>query len=92
MSKRQNEWAKRARLALIRELGGQCVYCGTREESELQIDHRKPIDWPHEHYSSSWRISLYRREAKAGLIQVACSWCNKSKGQRKAPQGRLLFA
>lgn len=43
MAKRQREWAKRARLALIESLGGKCVDCGTTKD--LELDHIEPCTW-----------------------------------------------
>lgn len=83
MAKRQKAWARRAYEKLILDLGGRCVECGSL--SGLTIDHIDgkayvacKIEWSH-------RISVYRREAKAGLLQVLCAKCNRKKGKPAAP-------
>jgi len=81
MGKRQRAWARRAYDRLIAELGGQCVACGTKgtEENALEIEHKYGIDWSHQKLEWSHRISVYRAEARAGLLQVLCAHCNKHK-------------
>jgi len=79
MGVHQNRWGVRARRQLIEALGACCAACDST--FDLEIDHLAPRGWVARSVSSSQRVSIYRREAKAGLVQVLCSSCNKSKGQ-----------
>jgi len=74
---RQKIWAKKARLQLIQQLGGACVRCGAKRK--LELDHIIPRDYKIEKYGSDRRISIYRREAAEGKLQVLCAKCNKAK-------------
>ena len=83
MGKRDRERAKRGRRLLIQELGGKCAHrhlggCKGR----LEIDHIVPKqDWKGYHrMDPSWRLAVYRREAKLGLLQVLCHRHNDLKG------------
>ncbi len=78
MAKRQRAWARRAYDRLIIELGGRCAQCGS--VSALTIDHVDGCDFDHNTVEWSHRISIYRREAKEGLLQVLCDKCNCKKG------------
>jgi hypothetical protein len=89
VGKRQREWAKRARLALIESLGGICVDCGCTELNDLQLDHIAPAGWNRESVDQSWRMSIYRREAKEGKLTVRCYSCNASKKDRNGSQARI---
>jgi hypothetical protein len=90
MAKRQREWAKRARLALIAELGGVCVDCAAT--TELELDHIKPCTYDRSKTDPSWRVSIYRREAKEGKITVRCKRCNISKQDSIVGQPRFAPA
>jgi 5-methylcytosine-specific restriction endonuclease McrA len=81
MAKRQRDWAHRAKAALIAQLGGCCALCQTTWD--LEIDHIHGRDWHPRQHELSWRISIYRREAAAGLLRVLCSHCNGSDGARR---------
>ena len=78
MAKRQKEWARRAYEALIISLGGRCRHCGAT--AGLSIDHIEGCDFVHNKVEWSARISIYRREAKEGKLQVLCIKCNSKKG------------
>lgn len=89
MSKQVKEWARRARYALIYELGGKCVVpeCGEEEYEKLTFDHIDGKDWETTGLSTDQRMTIYRREHKLGLIQVMCQSCNAKKGDpRMAPE------
>lgn len=83
MAKRQREWAARVRVQLIEKLGGKCVICGTCYE--LEFDHKEPRTWNCKQVSSEYRITLYKREAEAGKIQLLCRKCNARKGEPEPP-------
>jgi len=85
MGKRQREWARRAYDRLIVELGGKCVQCGSL--SALTVDHIEGCEYAHETVEWSYRVSIYRREAKEGKLQVLCATCNQKKG-RPDPDSR----
>jgi len=91
MARRQREWAKRARLALIHALGGKCTACG--RDDCLTIDHINGRDWDIRAVGSAWRISIYRWEAANGRVRVLCATCNNEPrrryGRRRAslPEG-----
>lgn len=78
MGKRQRKWARRAYEKLILQLGGRCARCGTL--SGLSIHHIHGRDWDVRKAEWSARISVYRREASAGLLTVLCIKCNSSVG------------
>lgn len=75
----QREWAKKARRALIVQLGGRCAYCGLDCIEDLQIDHKQPRRWNIRKVDQSMRVSIYRREAKEGKLQPLCLFCNVAK-------------
>jgi hypothetical protein len=83
VAKRQRDWARRAYDRLIVELGGVCAECGSA--SGLTIDHIDGCDYYHQNYEWSYRISVYRREAKEGKLQVLCWTCNQKKGRPDLP-------
>jgi hypothetical protein len=92
MGRRQREWAKRGRAALVQELGGRCVDCGCTEPEELELDHIKPCEWARRRnkIDQSMRLSQYRRDAKEKKLTVRCRTCNASKSNRSGSQRRLL--
>ena len=79
MAKRQREWARRTYDKLILQLGGKCVECGSL--SALTIDHIEGCDFDHNKIEWSHRVSIYRREALEGKLQVLCEKCNSKKGR-----------
>lgn len=83
MGKRQRKWARRAYEKLILQLGGRCVVCGSLHS--LSIDHKDGKDWTACKVEWSHRISIYRREARNGLLQVLCVKCNSRKGAPQLP-------
>jgi len=83
MGARQKDWARRARAKLVAQLGGKCVMCASTED--LQFDHIVSHSWVASHTEWSHRISIYRREAKAGLIQLLCAYHNRVKGRPPEP-------
>jgi hypothetical protein len=85
---RRAEKAKADRAALIAELGGECVDCGTKER--LEFDHTAPREWDCKRPARWQRMRLYRREAAAGLIVLRCRSCNARKGKPE-PTGECGF-
>ena len=79
MGKRQRDWARKAYDRLIVDLGSQCVKC--KSLAALTIDHIDGCDYDHSSLEWSHRISVYRREAKEGKLQVLCETCNRLKGR-----------
>lgn len=77
MAKLQRRWAVKARMDLVIQLGGVCAFCGSKHD--LQIDHIHGRNYSLRKLSSDHRVSIYRREAQAGLLQVLCGPCNNSK-------------
>lgn len=84
MAKRQRKWAKRAYEKLILQLGGRCTRCGAL--SALSIHHTHGRTWDVAKVEWSARISIYRREAMVGLLEVLCIKCNSAVGDpREVP-------
>ena len=81
---RESEWAKRVRRELIAELGGCCAVpdCGQADPALLELDHKDGRTYDLRKLSSHCRAARYRREAKAGLLQVLCIFHNGSKATR----------
>lgn len=77
MARRHKEWAKRARAELLRILGGKCVACGT--DVKLTFDCIKPNGDRHHRMDPSARLCFYRKQHKAGNLQILCDACNTAK-------------
>lgn len=69
------------RWMLIMQLGGKCANCRTRKN--LEIHHKNGRLWEPWKTSRWRRIKRYEQEAKAGLLEVLCSKCNKKVGKPK---------
>lgn len=69
---------------MIKDLGGRCVCCHESDYEKLEFDHIDPDTrtWDTMAKSSMYRITLYRREIEAGLIQLLCKTCNTSKNKK----------
>lgn len=78
MGKRQRDWARKAYDKLVEDLGGKCAKCGTTEN--LTIDHIDGCEFDHNDVEWSHRVSIYRREAKEGKLQILCDEHNRKKG------------
>jgi 5-methylcytosine-specific restriction endonuclease McrA len=82
MAKRQIVWARRARKILLQKLGGCCSFCGTR--SDLTFDCIDPTDHRHaDRLGNHNRMPYYRRQHRAGNVQILCRHCNSVKGKRR---------
>lgn len=77
MASRQVIWARKARAALITQLGGKCRRCGAVEP--LELDCIQPMG--HEHHACGFvgRTTFYRLQAKHGNLQLLCSDCHTVK-------------
>lgn len=78
MGRRQRAWARKAYEKLLLQLGGKCKKCGSL--SALSIHHPQGRDWILSKREWSARISVYRREARDGLLEVLCASCNSKVG------------
>lgn len=79
MARRHKLWAARERKRLAGILGGECVLCGSLDS--LQFDCISPQgDWHHRR-SAPERICFYRRQMRAGNIQLLCGTCNSLKSE-----------
>lgn len=76
---RQAQWAKTARIQLIIQLGATCQECGCTRIRKLEIDHIHGRTYNLSKLGSHNRITIYRKEAQQGLIQVLCRKCNARK-------------
>lgn len=70
-------WARNARFKLMFELGGQCARCG--KVKELEFDCIVPQGHVHHRLGVSSRMVFYRRQHKAGNLQILCRVCNNKK-------------
>jgi 5-methylcytosine-specific restriction endonuclease McrA len=73
---------KRYRLEILIAIGGvfpKCKNCGGRWK--LQPHHIKPREWKSRERWALSRLLIYRREARAGLLELLCAGCNKKAGQ-----------
>ena len=77
MSKRQKNWARRAREAIIHDLGGCCDNCG--DVTNLTLDCLRPKGSMHHRLDTSARIGFYRAQMKQDNLRILCRTCNASK-------------
>ena len=70
MAKRQKEWARQARFELMFKLGGACFECGT--DRDLDFDCITPQGDEHHKLDTERRVCFYRRQHKAGNLQLLC--------------------
>ncbi len=76
MANRQAMWAQGVRRKIIKELGGVCVKCGSRER--LEVNHKWGKSYQLRKLSQWQRVIIYKREMKWGLLDVLCHSCNLS--------------
>jgi len=72
-------WARNARFKLTFELGGCCRECGSTKELEFdcieaQGHHHHTVGFVH-------RTVFYRKQHKAGNLQLLCRPCHKKKSK-----------
>ena len=99
MSKESQKLAKRRkydtqRMLLILMMGSKCAYCQERRPWELEFHHtvqtsRQPNDRQGMHTSRHQRIRWYMRDWLDGRCVLACSKCNKKKGQPPLAEGEV---
>lgn len=82
MGRVQRIWARKAYDRLLLQLGGRCTVCGSL--SGLTVDHIDGCPYSHRKLEWSYRISVYRREAAQGKLQILCKKCNAKKGRPAA--------
>ena len=77
----------RLRGHLIAQLGGHCLDCGTTDD--LSFDHPHGREWIMSTKSQRGRLLIIRAEIAAGLIELRCLPCNRSRGgSRRYLRGR----
>lgn len=77
MSKRNKEWARKARKNLQGELGGECAWCGSVDE--LTFDCINPRGDSHHRKDTSARMCFYRAQFAEKNLQILCAHCNTKK-------------
>lgn len=77
MGARQKDWARRARVKLMEELGGCCAECGTTEK--LTFDCKVPCGDKHHKMDSSARMSFYHAQHREKNVQLLCEKHNAEK-------------
>jgi len=77
MAKRQVAWARTARERLRLALGGLCVRCGS--SLEIEFDCIQPCGHAHHMAGAVMRTSFYRKQARAGNLQLLCAACHRKK-------------
>ena len=80
MAKRNKEWARKARTALLSELGNCCAECGT--DQKLTFDCKVPCGDRHHKMDTSARMCFYRAQHKLGNLQILCKYHNDRKDSR----------
>lgn len=88
MSKRQKEWARRARRRILDTLGNRCANCG--ETENLELDCIRPKGDTHHGFSFDQRTSFYRKQMRNGNIQILCAECNALKSHKSQTAWLLL--
>src|SRR5258707_8995442 len=88
MGQRQKEWAKRARIALIEELGGCCIDCGSTRKLEFDCEITQGDE--HHKMDTSARICFYRKQYSNGNLKLRCKTDHKLKTQRENSLARAV--
>lgn len=78
--RRRKQFVRRRR-ALVRELGGECVQCGTDED--LHFDHPNGRTWEPRRTNQLQRMRRYEADHEAGNLQLLCGSCNGYDGANK---------
>jgi hypothetical protein len=64
---------------MILILGSECAACGATED--LTFDCIQSCGHAHHRLSAPERISFYRKQLRAGNVQLLCASCNSLKGE-----------
>ena len=82
MGARQRKWANDAMAKLHQSLGGKCAWCKTEFDLECDCIDRRG----HEHHGlpKQGRVCFYRRQARAGNLQLLCKNCHEAKTRFEA--------
>lgn len=81
--------AKKIREELLDKLGAWCVDCGEDERAKLEFDHVRGRSYVPNKLSYRHRMTIYRREAAEGKLQVVCGDCNKER-RKTDENGRFV--
>ncbi len=76
---RYRQWAIAALDKLREKLGNRCRQCGG--SGELQFDCVEPRGHRHHTFETNRRACFYRREDKAGNLQLLCPTCHQEKSK-----------
>jgi 5-methylcytosine-specific restriction endonuclease McrA len=80
VSRRQKEWAQKARVDLLLKLGNRCAVCGIPAwGADLEFDCIIRQGDEHHRKDTSARMSFYRAQHRAGNVQSLCPDCHKEK-------------
>jgi hypothetical protein len=78
MARRHKLWAAATRKRMIIILGEHCAACGATDH--LTFDCCEPMGDSHHRKSAPERITFYRKQMRAGNVQLLCNECNSLKG------------
>ena len=76
---RQRKYRAKLKLALFALIGAECKLCGSK--TNLSVDHLGSRTWSSREVWSDQRTKFYIEEAKLGLVQCLCTYCNSMKGK-----------
>jgi|GEM_PF-794637 len=80
MSQRHKEWARRARVKLLADLGNRCAVCGVPAwAADLEFDCILRQGDEHHRKDTSARMCFYRQQHRLGNLQSLCPDCHKEK-------------
>lgn len=88
---RQGRYYRAIREMIFAALGRVCKKCGSTVD--LEFDIVTPVGGPkshHEGMSSCARAAFYKRQHAVKNVQILCSLCNSSKGNRLENENRPL--
>lgn len=88
-TERRRESYARARAELIGLMGGKCSNEDCGSVFEFEFHHKFGKDWEPSKTSRWVRLARYRREWKAGLVELLCKTCNAKAGRPEPPDDDL---
>lgn len=74
---RQNQWGRNELSRIRAILGNRCAKCGNT--SDLELDCIEPRGHKHHAMGRCARACFYRREMRAGNVQLLCNACHAIK-------------